>query len=153
MRSALLALALFAGSAGVASADAKADNAAFLAKNATAEGVQTLPAIQYKVLKSGPADGPITRRSSTVHVRYEGRFLNGKVFNTSAEVSPADGIAVFPLQKLIPGWLTVLQLMKPGDEWEVYLPPVFGYGASGKDTVPPNSLLIFRIELVSSEPG
>ena len=153
MRTALLALALIAGSAGLAHADAKADNAAFLAKNATAEGVQTLPAIQYKVLKSGPADGRVTTRNSIIHVRYEGRFLNGKVFNTSAEVSPADGIAVFPLQKLIPGWITVLQLMKPGDEWEVYLPPEFGYGARGKDTVPPNSLLIFRIELVSSEPG
>ena len=56
-------------------------------------------------------------------------------------------------QKLIPGWVTLLQLMRPGDVWEAYLSPEFAYGHPGKETIPPDSLLIFKIELVSVEPG
>lgn len=143
-----LAAAVLAAAPALARADARADNSAFLAANAKAPGVVSLPAIQYKVLQSGPAEGRHPTRASTIHVKYEGRLLNGKVFNTSQEVSPADGIAVFPLQKLIPGWVTLLQLMRPGDIWEAYLSPEFAYGHPGKETIPPDSLLIFKIELV-----
>jgi len=124
----------------------------FLARNAHVPGVTSLPAIQYQVLKSGPADGPHPTRASTIRVRYEGRFLDGTVFNTSAEGSD-DGIATFPLQKLIPGWVAVLQLMRPGDEWRVWIPPEFAYGHKGKETIPPDSVLVFKIELIEvSEP-
>ncbi len=122
-------------------------NAAFLAGNAKATGVKLLPAIQYQVLKSGPETGPHPIRASTIKVRYEGRFLNGQVFNTSADGNP-DGIATFALQKLIPGWITVLQQMRPGDVWQVWIPPQFAYGAKGKETVPPEAILVFRIELL-----
>ncbi len=122
-------------------------NAAFLAGNAKAVGVKLLPAIQYQVIKSGPADGPHPVRASTIKVRYEGRFLNGQVFNTSSDGNP-DGIATFALQKLIPGWITVLQQMRPGDVWQVWLPPEFAYGAKGKETVPPLAVLVFKIELL-----
>ena len=148
-----LAAAALIATPGLACADALADNAAFLARNAKTPGVVSLPAIQYKILKSGPADGPHPTRASTIRVKYEGRLLSGKVFNTSQEVSPADGIAVFPLQKLIPGWVTLLQLMRPGDIWEAYLSPEFAYGHPGKETIPPDSLLIFQIELVSIDPS
>jgi peptidylprolyl isomerase/FKBP-type peptidyl-prolyl cis-trans isomerase FklB len=127
-------------------------NADFLATNAKAPGVKVLPAIQYEVLRSGPPDGPQPRRSSTIRVRYEGRLLDGKVFNTSADGNP-DGIATFPLQKLIPGWIAILQQMHVGDEWRVFIPPDFAYGRRGKETVPPDALLIFKIELLEvSEP-
>lgn len=122
-------------------------NAAFLARHARTAGVRLLPAIQYQVISSGPDAGPHPTRASTIKVRYEGRFLNGQVFNTSADGNP-DGIATFALQKLIPGWITVLQQMRPGDVWQVWIPPEFAYGAKGKETVPPQAILVFRIELL-----
>lgn len=131
-------------------ADPVAANAQFLARNAKAPGVISLPAIQYEILHSGPADGPQPVRASTIRVKYEGRFLDGVVFNTSADGNP-DGIATFPLQRLIPGWITILQQMHVGDEWRVWIPPQFGYGHRGKDTVPPDSILVFRIELLGVE--
>ena len=100
----LLALAL-AGPA--AAQDA---NAEFFARNAQAPGVKTIPGIQYKVLKSGPETGAHPKRSSTIKVRYEGKFLDGRVFDSSK--NDPDGAVTFPLGKLIPGWVTVLPLMR-----------------------------------------
>ena len=146
----LLPVALFAAALPALSwAGAPEENAAFLAKNAGATGVMSLPAIQYRVLKSGPANGPSPTRASTIKVRYEGRFLTGEMFDSSAD--EPDGAATFPLGRLIPGWVTLLQLMKPGDIWEAWLPPQFAYGAKGKETIPPDSVLMFRIELVAVE--
>ena len=136
----LLALAL-AGPA--AAQDA---NAEFFARNAQAPGVKTIPGIQYKVLKSGPETGAHPKRSSTIKVRYEGKFLDGRVFDSSK--NDPDGAVTFPLGKLIPGWVTVLPLMRPGDEWVIYIPPEYAYGPAGKEIIPPNTLLEFRIELV-----
>ena len=136
----LLALAL-AGPA--AAQDA---NAEFFARNAQAPGVKTIPGIQYKVLKSGPETGVHPKRSSTIKVRYEGKFLDGRVFDSSK--NDPDGAVTFPLGKLIPGWVTVLPLMRPGDEWVIYLPPEYAYGPAGKEIIPPNTPLEFRIELV-----
>ncbi|WP_309644453.1 FKBP-type peptidyl-prolyl cis-trans isomerase [Phenylobacterium sp.] len=149
----ILALALAAALACAlpAAADPGKANAEFLARNAKAKGVKSLPAIQYEILRSGPADGVQPTRASTIRVRYEGRFVDGVVFDASAKGSP-DGIATFPLQRLIPGWVTVLQQMRPGDEWRVVIPPDFAYGAKGKDIIPPDSILIFKIELVEVQP-
>lgn len=140
-----LAAVLACASPAVASADPAA-NAAFLARNAKAPGVKSLPAIQYEVLRSGPAEGVSPTRADTIRVRYEGTFLDGTQFDSSA--SSPGGVASFPLQKLIPGWIAVLQQMRPGDEWRVFLPPDFAYGRRGKEIIPPDSLLIFKIELV-----
>ena len=136
----LLALAL-AGPA--AAQDA---NAEFFARNAQAPGVKTIPGIQYKVLKSGPETGVHPKRSSTIKVRYEGKFLDGRVFDSSK--NDPDGAVTFPLGKLIPGWVTVLPLMRPGDEWVIYIPPEYAYGPAGKEIIPPNTPLEFQIELV-----
>lgn len=136
----LLALAL-AGPA--AAQDA---NAEFFARNAQAPGVKTIPGIQYKVLKSGPETGAHPKHSSTIKVRYEGKFLDGRVFDSSK--NDPDGAVTFPLGKLIPGWVTVLPLMRPGDEWVIYIPPEYAYGPAGKEIIPPNTPLEFRIELV-----
>jgi FKBP-type peptidyl-prolyl cis-trans isomerase len=121
-------------------------NAEFFARNAERPGVTTIPGIQYRVVKAGPADGRHPRRSSTIKVRYEGKFLDGRVFDSSKD--DPDGAVTFPLEKLIPGWVTVLPLMRPGDEWIIYLPPQYAYGAAGKDMIPPNTPLEFRIELL-----
>ena len=107
----------------------------------------SLPGVRYEVLKSGAANGAHPRRADEIVVRYEGRLTNGQLFDSSA--SEASGTATFPLGKLIPGWVAVLQLMRPGDEWRIYLPAYMAYGEKGAGPIPPNSDLIFKVELVS----
>jgi len=119
---------------------------AFLAANAKAPGVVVLPGVQYKIVRSGPASGPHPLRGDDITVRYVGQFIDGKVFGASSENGA--GTEVFPLQKLIPGWIAALQLMRPGDVWMLYVPAYLAYGAAGKSYIPPNSALIFRVELI-----
>jgi FKBP-type peptidyl-prolyl cis-trans isomerase len=125
----------------------------FLGKNAKAPGVMTLPSgVQYKVVTSGPADGPHPGAADEVKVNYEGKLLSGKVFDSSfARGEPAN----FPLAGLIPAWTEALQRMRPGDEWILYVPPAMGYGEKASGPIPPNSVLIFRIQLlgVLQHPG
>jgi peptidylprolyl isomerase/FKBP-type peptidyl-prolyl cis-trans isomerase FklB len=118
----------------------------FLASNGKQPGVVTLPSgLEYKVVRSGPADGPHPGPGDELKVNYEGKLLDGKVFDSSfARGEPAD----LPLAGLIPGWLEALPMMRPGDEWILYVPPALGYGEHGPDAIPPNSLLIFRIQLL-----
>jgi FKBP-type peptidyl-prolyl cis-trans isomerase len=119
---------------------------AFLAQNAKAPGVVVLPSgLQYKIVHSGPATGARPGPSDEVKVNYEGKLVNGTVFDSSFQRGePAD----LPLQGLIPGWIEALQLMRPGDEWMLYVPPELGYGAQSPDPIPPNSVLVFRIQLL-----
>jgi peptidylprolyl isomerase/FKBP-type peptidyl-prolyl cis-trans isomerase FklB len=136
-----------------AEADANlAAGKAFLATNAKAPGVVVLPSgLQYKVVASGPADGPRPRPQDEVKVHYEGKLLSGKVFDSSFERGAP---VAFPLEGLIPGWIEALQLMRPGDEWILYVPPALGYGDHdmGDGTIPANSTLIFRIQLIAVLP-
>lgn len=124
---------------------------AFLIKNAKARNVVSLPGLQYMVLSHGEGGGPHPTRADDVTVRYEGRFINGQVFNTS----PNNGKdpVTFQLNRLIPGWVAALQMMRPGDVWMIYLPANLAYGEAGKEPyIPPYSTLIFRVELVSVQP-
>ena len=139
---AVLAVAL----AGAAPASPTAQEQAFLARNAREDGVVTLPGLQYKVLHSGLADGRHPLRGDEITVRYEGRFIDGTVFNTSAD--QGTGTTTFPLQKLIPGWIAALQMMRPGDVWMLYVPAYLAYGSAGKSYIPPDTTLIFKVELV-----
>jgi len=122
----------------------------FLGKNAKAPGVMTLPSgVQYKIVTRGPADGPHPGPADEVKVNYEGKLLSGKVFDSSfARGEPAD----FPLGGLIPAWTEALQQMRPGDEWILYVPPAMGYGEKESGPIPPNSVLIFRIQLLGVLP-
>jgi FKBP-type peptidyl-prolyl cis-trans isomerase len=141
-----LALALVGcGPRKPSAADAQAAQA-FMAGNAKAPGVVTLPdGLQYKIVKSGPTDGVHPRASDEVKVNYEGKLVSGKVFDSSFQRGePAD----FPLDGLIPAWTEALQLMRPGDEWILYVPPALGYGDEDKGVIPPDSVLIFRIQLL-----
>jgi peptidylprolyl isomerase/FKBP-type peptidyl-prolyl cis-trans isomerase FklB len=136
------------GQGGKANLDAAS---AFLAQNAKAPGVQTLPSgVQYKVVAAGPIDGPKPGPDDEVKVNYEGKLLSGKVFDSSFQRGvPAD----FTLGGLIPAWVEALQRMRPGDEWILYVPPAQGYGEQGAGAdIPPNSLLIFRIQLLGVLP-
>jgi len=119
----------------------------FMTNNAKAEGVKTLPSgVQYKIVTSGPAEGTSPKKSDEVKVHYEGKLLSGEIFDSSFQRGAP---ATFPLGGLIPAWVEALQQMKPGDEWLLYVPPEQGYGAQGAGPIPPNSVLIFRIQLIA----
>jgi FKBP-type peptidyl-prolyl cis-trans isomerase len=122
--------------------------AAFMAANAQAPGVVSAQGIEYKVLQSGPADGAHPTPDDDVTVEYEGRLLNGKVFDATPPGQPV----TFQLGSLIPGWIAGLQLMRPGDEWTLWIPPDLAYGADATGPIPGNSLLVFRLKLVSVQP-
>lgn len=135
-----------------------ADNAkeaeAFLAENAKKPGVMTLPSgVQYQVVKSGPADGPTPKLEDAVQVNYQGALLNGKIFDTTYTDAGATP-QTFPVNGLIEAWTEALQMMRPGDEWTLWAPPAQGYGEAGAGAdIPPNSLLVFRINLVKVIPA
>jgi FKBP-type peptidyl-prolyl cis-trans isomerase FklB len=118
----------------------------FLARNKTASGVQTTASgLQYAVLASGPEGGAKPGVESIVQVNYEGKLLDGKVFDSSFARGQA---AEFPVGQLVPAWVEALQLMKPGDEWTIWVHPSAGYGEMGAPPdIPPNALLIFRMRL------
>lgn len=119
----------------------------FMAQNALAEGVQSLPSgVQYKIVKSGPVAGKHPTPDDMVKVNYEGTLTNGQVFDSSFRTNKP---VVFKLGNLIPGWVDALPLMRAGDEWMLYIPPARGYGAQQSGPIPPNSVLIFRLQLLA----
>jgi len=119
---------------------------AFMAKNAKEPGVVTLPeGLQYKIVRSGPNGGMHPTRADEVKVHYEGKLIDGTIFDSSYERGAP---ASFPLAGLVPAWVIALQRMKAGDEWMLYVPPALGYGAQDKGPIPGNSVMIFRIELI-----
>lgn len=148
MRIAPVALAILLMSAAAAHADPGDQNpVAFMAQNALADGVRSLPSgVQYKIIKSGPATGAHPTAEDQVTVNYEGTLLNGQIFDSSYKSGKP---VTFQLKGLIPGWVDAVQMMRPGDEWILYVPPSMGYGAEQKGPIPANSVLVFRLELVS----
>lgn len=145
------ALALSACAPGKKQQESLAAADAFLAQNAKQPGVVTLAdGLQYKVVRSGPATGAKPGPVDEVKVNYEGKLVDGTVFDSSYESgSPAS----FPLQGLVPAWREALVMMRPGDEWTLYVPPALGYGAQDKGPIPGNSVMIFRIELIDVLPS
>ena len=120
-----------------------------------------LPGIQYQVLRSGPPGGPHPSRADAIEMRYVGRLADGQVFSTSA--NNGAGTSSFDVQKVIPGFMAAIQLMRPGDLWRITIPSYLGYGSRGrryappeatlKRDIPPDSILIFDVELVSIKPA
>ena len=124
----------------------KAD--AFLAENKTKPGVVTLPSgLQYKVVSEGNGANP--GPDDTVTVNYRGTFLDGTEFDSSIKRGQP---ATFPVKGVIKGWTEALQLMKAGAKWALYIPPDLAYGESGRPNIPPNSALIFEVELITNTP-
>ena len=117
----------------------------YLADNAKKEGVKVLPSgVQYKVLKEGT--GALPKDTSLVKVHYEGKTIDGKVFDSSySRNQPAD----FRANQVIKGWTDALVHMPAGSVWEVYIPQELAYGErqQGAD-IKPFSMLIFKIELL-----
>jgi FKBP-type peptidyl-prolyl cis-trans isomerase len=123
---------------------------AFLAANATKEGVTTLAdSLQYQIITKGT--GPVPKAGDAVKVHYTGSFEDGKVFDSSVQRGEPAQFIVGQGQ-IIPGWDTILQMMPTGSKWKVFIPPSLAYGERGQQVIPPNSLLIFEVELIEIVP-
>ena len=123
----------------------KAAGEKFLAANKKKPGVVTLlSGVQYKVIKEG--NGPMPKDTSMVKVHYEGKTIDGKVFDSSYKRGePVDLRA----NQVIKGWTEALVHMPVGSVWEVYIPQNLAYGDRDQGQIKPFSTLIFKIELIS----
>ena len=118
----------------------------FLKENATKEGVKTLDnGIQYKVLTEGT--GAVPSDTSLVKVNYEGRLIDGTVFDSSYKRGEP---AIFRANQVIKGWTEALCHMPAGSVWEVYIPQDQAYGEREQGDIKPFSVLIFKIELLDA---
>ena len=118
----------------------------FLEENAKKPGVVRLDnGLEYQILEAGSGTPPGPTDFVTVH--YRGTLIDGTEFDSSyARNTPA----TFAVNGVIPGWTQALQLMSPGAKWMVYIPSSLAYGVNGAGgVIPPNSALIFEIELIA----
>ena len=118
----------------------------FLADNRIKTGVvQTSSGLQYKIIEQGNGKKPKTSDKVTVH--YEGRLIDGQVFDSSYQRGEPTS---FPVNGVIAGWTEALQLMPVGSKWQLYIPSELAYGERGAGgDIGPNATLIFDVELIS----
>ena len=123
----------------------KKEGEAFLAANKKKKGVVTTASgLQYKVIKEGAGKSPTKENSVVAH--YKGTLLDGTEFDSSHKRGQP---ATFGVSQVIPGWTEVLQLMKTGAKYMVYIPSNLAYGERGAGAnIGPNATLIFEIELI-----
>ncbi len=128
-----------------ASKEIRAAGEEFLKENKTKEGIKTTESgLQYRVIKEGEGDSPSP--SDTVTVHYEGKLMDGTIFDSSIKRGQP---AQFGVSQVIPGWVEGLQLMKPGAKYQFFIPQELAYGAQGSgNSIPPYSPLIFEVELL-----
>ena len=120
----------------------------WLAENAKKEGVKTLPSgVQYKVIKEG--NGAIPADTSLVKVHYEGKTIDGKVFDSSYKRGEPINLRC---NQTIKGWTDAMVHMPAGSTWEVYIPQELAYGEREQGDIKPFSTLIFKIELIEVNP-
>ena len=124
-----------------------AESEAFLAENAQNSGVTVLASgLQYEIIQSGPTSGESPTSSNSVLAHYHGTLPDGTVFDSSVDRGEP---ATFGVSQVISGWTEALQLMKVGDKWRLFIPPDMAYGeASPTPAIPPNSALVFEVELL-----
>ncbi|NHN88085.1 FKBP-type peptidyl-prolyl cis-trans isomerase [Acetobacter sp. LMG 1627] len=114
-------------------------------------GVKVLPdGLAYKVLTSGPKDGPSPRKGDNMMIIYEGRLPDGSIFDSSDQHGQGAYMRM-PLDGLVPGWMEALPMMHVGDTWTLYVPAKLGYGSREMGIIPSNSPLIFKIQLLGVE--
>jgi len=117
----------------------------FLAENKGKPGVTTLPSgLQFKVIKAGAGKSP--KLTDSVVANYRGTLIDGTKFDASDDHG---GPSEFPVNGVIPGWTEILQKMKIGDKYQVFIPANLAYGARARPPfIKPNSALVFDIELL-----
>jgi len=108
------------------------------------------PGLQYKVLESSVDDSISPNLSDIITADFHGTLMDGSVFWSSIELGEP---LTIELAKLIPGCQKVISRMKEGDSWRVFIHPNLAYGEEGRPTIPPNSTLIFDIDLHKVEKG
>ena len=119
--------------------------AQFLAENGKKPGVVTTASgLQYKVLAAGSGESP--NATDEVTVNYRGTLLDGTEFDSSYKRGQP---ATFVLGRVIPGWTEGLQLMKPGADYQLFVPPQLAYDLHGRPPIPPGSMLIFEVRLIA----
>ena len=117
----------------------------WMAANAKKQGVKTLPSgVQYKVIKEGA--GQMPKDTSVVKVNYEGRLIDGTVFDSSYKNGQP---VTLRANQVIKGWTEALVHMPAGSVWEVYIPQELAYGDREQGQIKPYSPLVFKIELIS----
>ncbi len=120
----------------------------FLAENKLKEGVIVTPSgLQYKVLKQG--EGAVPQRTDKVKVHYEGRLVDGTVFDASSKHG-SEPIS-FRADQVIKGWTEALTMMPVGSKWQLFIPYELAYGERNSGMIKPFSALIFDVELVDIE--
>ena len=127
--------------------DAVEANKKYLQENADKDGVTTTDSgMQYEVLTAGDAEGAQPAEDDVVVVHYEGRLVDGTVFDSSVERGqPAE----FPVTGVIAGWVEALQLMPVGSKWKLSIPQNLAYGERGAGAaIPPYAALVFEVELL-----
>src|SRR5579859_65224 len=116
----------------------------FLADNKSKSGVKTTASgLQYQVLKEGGGASP--KETDTVKVHYRGTLIDGTQFDSSYDRNEP---AQFPLNGVIKGWTEGLQLMRVGGKSKLFVPSDLAYGPQGRPGIPPNSVLVFEVELI-----
>jgi FKBP-type peptidyl-prolyl cis-trans isomerase FkpA len=117
----------------------------YLAQNGAKSGVTTTESgLQYEVLTEGTGPRPVAE--DTVEVHYEGTLLDGTVFDSSYDRGEP---VKFPLNQVIRGWIEGIPLMTTGSTYRFVIPAALAYGEQGNGSIPPNSTLIFKVELLS----
>jgi FKBP-type peptidyl-prolyl cis-trans isomerase len=147
----LAVLPMAAGPAGAADDALSLEaNQAFLAANAKKPGVIVRPdGLQFKILRNGFGKRPYLTDSAQVY--YTGMLINGTVFDGTSPGLPA----TFKVNAVIPGWIEAMTLMREGDHWQLVIPANLAYGSrgAGNGTIPPNQVLIFDLQLISTKPA
>lgn len=109
----------------------------------------TASGLQYHVVKARPAGAAKPAPGATVTIHYVGRFIDGRVFDSSrARGEPA----TFPLNRLIKGWQEGVPMMRVGETWDFVIPAAIAYGERNRPPIPPGSTLLFEIELIAIPP-
>lgn len=122
------------------------DGNKFLVENQKKDNVVVLPSgLQYEVVKDG--DGPVPGLDNIVTVNYRGTLVNGTEFDNSYPLPEPPSI---PMSGVIKGWKEALQLMKVGSKWKLYVPAKLAYGERQFGRIPPNSTLLFEVELIAA---
>ncbi|PCJ63451.1 MAG: hypothetical protein COA79_01175 [Planctomycetota bacterium] len=118
----------------------------FLEANAKKEGVVVLDSgLQYTIVREGSGKKPSPENQVTVH--YEGKLINGEIFDSSYQ---RNSPATFPVTGVIPGWVEALQLMPEGSKWDLAIPSALAYGEKGAGgSIGPNATLLFTVELIN----
>lgn len=140
-----IGLSLLTSCATVPSPPSTAPGPNFLTRNGIAKRVVTTPSgLQYFIVGSGPNTGRSPVSGESVTFDYEGKLTTGETFDSSfARGKPLTG----GIDQFVPGFTEALKLMRPGDEWIVWIPPALGYGAEASGPIPANSVLRFRLAL------